>query len=115
MVTPDPGPKFQNYEEVALWQGIDTAGQAPRIADHGSRLHNIYSNTNMLFILGQEKSMQTDSKEGIVVSRGNPPTWVLFLTLIMSTDKGPVLNSSSSFFPCFSKGKGKTTQEANHN
>ena len=88
MVTPDPGPKFQNYEEVALWQGIDTAGQAPRIADHGSRLHNIYSNTNMLFILGQEKSMQTDSKEGIVVSRGNPPTWVLFLTLIMSTDRG---------------------------
>jgi hypothetical protein len=31
---------------------------------------------------------------------GKPPTWVLFLTLIISTDRGPVLNSSSSFFPC---------------
>jgi len=29
------------------------------------------------------------------------------LTLIMSTERGPVLNSSSSFFTCFDKGKGK--------
>jgi hypothetical protein len=32
MVTPDHGSKFQDFEkEVALWQGIDTAGQAPWI------------------------------------------------------------------------------------
>lgn len=28
-------------------------------------------------------------------------TWVLFLTLIMSTERGPVLNSSSPFPPAF--------------
>jgi len=30
-------------------------------------------------------------------------TWVLFLTLIIRTERGPVLNSSSSFFPACEK------------
>jgi hypothetical protein len=51
--------------------------------------------------------MQTECTEDTEFSRGNLPTWVLFLTLIISTERGPVLNSSSSFFTCFDKGKGK--------